>query len=431
MRRSGFICFIGLLGLLAVPTVRSERDVIDKIIVVVGDRVILASELASQIQLYAFQSGIQPKTEAEIQKLQEDILEQMINDQLFLLEAKQDTSVSVRPEEIEQALDEHVTRVAGNFDSQEAFIDALTAEGMTVRELKKKYRNDIENQLLRQRYIQRKLYSVSVSRHEVEEFYDQFRDSIPSQPEAAKLAHILIVYKPSQGVEDSVQALASSLRQKILDGADFAAIAAQHSSMGAGANGGDLGFVGRDDVVPEFARAAFNLSVGDISGVIRTQFGYHVIECEDKKGERLHLRHLLLAVEPSAADSQVTLQLSDSLLQAARSGNDFAEMAKTFSDDNDTRATGGELGWFAVSQLPAEFATEVIGWKNPGEYRGPVESRFGLHVLELLDYQEEKKFDLENDFDKIKELARQDKTGRMVDRWIEEIKAKTYIDYRL
>ncbi len=431
MRRSGFIFFVGLLGLLVVQTVRSERDVVDKIIVVVGDRVILASELASQIQLYAFQSGIQPKTEAEIQKLQEDILEQMINDQLFLLEAKQDTSVSVRPEEIEQALDEHVTRVAGNFDSQEAFIDALTAEGMTVRELKKKYRNDIENQLLRQRYIQRKLYSVSVSRHEVEEFYDQFRDSIPSQPEAAKLAHILIVYKPSQGVEDSVQALASSLRQKILDGADFAAIAAQHSSMGAGANGGDLGFVGRDDVVPEFARAAFNLSVGDISGVIRTQFGYHVIECEDKKGERLHLRHLLLAVEPSAADSQVTLQLSDSLLQAARSGNDFAEMAKTFSDDNDTRATGGELGWFAVSQLPAEFATEVIGWKNPGEYRGPVESRFGLHVLELLDYQEEKKFDLENDFDKIKELARQDKTGRMVDRWIEEIKAKTYIDYRL
>ena len=431
MRRSGIIFIIGLLGLLVVQTVRSERDVVDKIIVVVGDRVILASELASQIQLYAFQSGIQPKTEAEIQKLQEDILEQMINDQLFLLEAKQDTSVSVRPEEIEQALDEHVTRVAGNFDSQEAFIDALTAEGMTVRELKKKYRNDIENQLLRQRYIQRKLYSVSVSRHEVEEFYDQFRDSIPSQPEAAKLAHILIVYKPSQGVEDSVQALASSLRQKILDGADFAAIAAQHSSMGAGANGGDLGFVGRDDVVPEFARAAFNLSVGDISGVIRTQFGYHVIECEDKKGERLHLRHLLLAVEPSAADSQVTLQLSDSLLQAARSGNDFAEMAKTFSDDNDTRATGGELGWFAVSQLPAEFATEVIGWKNPGEYRGPVESRFGLHVLELLDYQEEKKFDLENDFDKIKELARQDKTGRMVDRWIEEIKAKTYIDYRL
>ncbi|MDH4157649.1 MAG: peptidylprolyl isomerase [candidate division Zixibacteria bacterium] len=431
MRRSGFIFLIGLLGLLAGQTARSERDVVDKIIVVVGDRVILASELASQIQLYAFQTGIQPKTEAEIQQLQADILEQMINDQLFLLEAKQDTSVSVRPEEIEQALDEHVTRVAGNFESQEAFIEALTAEGLTVRELKKKYRGDIENQLLRQRYIQRKLYSVSVSRHEVEEFYSQFRDSIPSQPEAAKLAHILLAYKPSQVVEDSIQALASRLRQKILDGADFAAIAAQYSSMGAGANGGDLGFVGRDDVVPEFSRAAFNLSVGDISGVIRTQFGYHVIKCEDKKGERLHLRHLLLAVGPSAADSLAVRQRADSLLQAARSGSDFAEMAKTFSDDNDTRAKGGELGWFAVSQLPAEFAAEVLGWKNPGEYRGPVASRYGVHVLRLMDYQEEKKFDLENDFDKIKELARQDKTGKMVDRWIEEIKAKTYIDYRL
>ena len=175
MRRSGLVLLIALLGLLAGQTARTQRDVVDKIIVVVGDRVILASELASQIQLYAFQTGVQPKTEAEIEKLQSDILEQMINDQLFLLEAKQDTSISVRPEEIEQALDEHVGRVAANFDSQEAFIDALTAEGLTIRELKKKYRGDIENQLLRQRYIQRKLYSVSVSRHEVEEFYSQFR----------------------------------------------------------------------------------------------------------------------------------------------------------------------------------------------------------------------------------------------------------------
>jgi peptidyl-prolyl cis-trans isomerase SurA len=272
---------------------------------------------------------------------------------------------------------------------------------------------------------------VSVSRREVEQFYSEFKDSIPKQRETIKLAHLLLEIKPSPEVEDSVQALAASLRQRILDGADFATLSAQNSSLGAGANGGDLGYIARDDVVPEFARAAFQLNVGDISGVIRSQFGYHVIKCEGKRDDRLRLRHILLAVPPSAEDSAIILYLADSLLTEARGGGDFAEMAKTFSSDNDTRAAGGELGWFLVQQMPSEFVTAVSGWKTPGEYRGPVMSRFGVHLLKLLDHQPEKTLSLEDDFDRIKDLARQDKTGQEVDKWIEELKKRTYIDYRM
>jgi parvulin-like peptidyl-prolyl isomerase len=136
-------------------------------------------------------------------------------------------------------------------------------------------------------------------------------------------------------------------------------------------------------------------------------------------------------VQPSPEDSARTYQLADSLIDEARTNNNFAELAKTFSADNDTRASGGELGWFATANLPPDFADAVKGWKTPGEYRGPVKTRFGLHILKLVDYRPDKKYTLQGDYDEIKQLARQEKTGRMVDKWIAEIKDKTYIDYRL
>lgn len=417
--------------LLSTGTVWGQRETVDKIAAVVGDKIILASEVAGQVQLIALQSKQQPRNEEELEQLKTDVLEQMISDRLFLVEAEKDTSISLRSEEIDQALEEQVARVAQQFPSNKDFLDALATEGLTLRELKKQYRKDIEKQLLKQKFIAKRLQSVSISKHEVEGFFNEYKDSIPSQPEALNLAHILIPIKPSQQIEDSVKEYGKELRQMVLDGADFATISAQHSSLGAGANGGDLGFISRDDVVPEFSRAAFNLSIGDISGVVRTQFGYHIIKCEGKRGDRLWLRHILLAIQPSAEDTIRVRALADSLLQEARNGGDFAAMAKAFSSDNSTTAQGGELGWFAVSELPVEFYSEITNWKTPGEYRGPVLSEFGLHILKLVDYQEERQYNIIDDFDKLKELARQEKTSKLIEEWIEEIKEHTYIEYKL
>lgn len=409
----------------------AEREVLDKIVVVVGDEVILASEIANQLQLAALQTRQQPKTQKEMEEFQNNILEQMVSDRLFLIAAREDTSLVIRDEEIDEMLEEQITRIAHNFNNYDEFLNALAAEGLTIRDLKKKYRPDVENQLLKQRYIQRKLYSVSISRHEVEEFYNQFKDSIPAQPEGVRLAHIMLTYSPSKQVEDSVYQVAMDLRQKILDGADFATISKNYSTGGAGANGGELGYLSRDDVVPEFARAAFNLNVGDISGVVKTQFGYHIIRCEDIREDKYKLRHVLLSISPSAQDTVRVNNLADSLLQVANNGGDFAQLAKTFSEDDETRAAGGELGWFAVDQMPAEFVDVVKGWTTAGECRGPVISQFGVHILKLLEYQPKREFTLESDYDRIKELARQDKTGKIVDDLIADMKNSTYIKYDL
>ncbi len=436
-RREDDLKYSRILGLafyffaLAVGNVFAEREVIDRIVAIVGEEIILASELAGQMQMVSLQSGKTPRNAAETEQLRNQTLDGMVSDRLFLISAKKDTSIHIRSEEVEQALDEHVARLKENFPTDADFESALADEGLSVRELRKRSKSEVENQLLKQRYIQRKLYGVSVSRREVEEFFAKFRDSIPIQPEALKISHILIPFKPSPQVEDSVKALAEEIRAKAIKGDDFASLSQQYSSFGAGDNGGDLGFISRSDVVPEFSRAAFNLSPGDISGIVKTQFGIHIIKCEETDGEKLKLRHILLGILPTKDDSAYTLKLSDSLINEIRNGGNFEELAKVFSEDNDSRPQGGELGWFAADKFPREFSKDLNGWKTPGEIKGPIMSQFGAHIVKLLDYQPAKEYSLEDSFDKLKELARQDKTGRMVDEWVADIKKKTFIEYHL
>jgi peptidyl-prolyl cis-trans isomerase SurA len=413
-----------------VTTISATTEPLERIVAIVGHDPIMASELAAQIQLATIQRGIRPQSQEELDKLQKDILDQMISERLFLIEAQKDTSIKVSPEEIESGVEEHIGRITSQFDSEEEFLNQLSREGMTLRSFKKKLEPEMKNQLLKQKLIAKKLSKISVSRQEVLEFYNTYKDSIPDQPEGVRLAHILILLQPSQETEDSVKQQAEKVRQNAVGGADFASLAATYSSGPAALNGGDLGFVSRDDVVPEFGRVAFNLAPGDISGPVRTQFGYHIIKCEEIQGDRRHFRHILFEVIPTAADSAKSYKLVDSLMGEINRGADFKELAKTFSADEESRKQGGELGWFAIKDLPPSFITAMDSLKEIGAIYGPVKSEYGLHILKKLDYQEGRKLNLENDFDEIRDMARQAKTGEFVDKWLKEIKEKTYVEVR-
>lgn len=423
-------CCTGLVSEIQGQTA-AKRELLDRVVAIVGQDVITATELATQVQMYALQSNIRPSNETEMATLQRRILDQMISDRLLVQEAKKDTSISVRPDDVERSLDEQLARLATNLGSPEALAQRLEAEGLTLRELRRRYSRDIENQLLRQRLVQGRLSDVTISRPEVEQFYQQFRDSLPATPEGIRLAHILLPVNASPKLEDSVKQLATKLRERILAGADFATVASQYSGLGTAESGGDLGFVAKEDLVPEFARAAFQLQPGEISGTVRTQFGWHVIKCEEKREERARLRQILLPVTPTAQDTLRARQHADSILTVLRAGAPFDQMAKDISTDSESRAQGGELGWFALAELPDEYAEMLRGWTTPNDFRGPLVSRHGVHIFKLLEHQAEEKLDLKKGYDKVKELARQQKTGQVVDEWLASIRKKTYVVDRL
>ena len=426
----GLVLFAAVVISFVPLSAVNGMEPVERIVAVVGNEPILASELALQMQLLAINQNVRPNSPEELEELRLQVLEQIISEHLLLFEAKRDTSIKVTSAEIEQALDERVASIMSQYPSEDQFLEALAREGMNYRAFKRRLWPEVENQIYKQRLVSFKLSKVSISKQEVHEFYNEFRDSIPEQPETVRLAHILLQFKPSRATMDSVKQKANEVRKNAAAGADFATLAMTHSEGPAALNGGDLGYLSLDDLMPEFGRAAFALSPGDISGVVETSSGIHIIKCEDKQGDKGRFRQIMFNIAAGPNDTAMTYTLIDSLINEVNEGGSFPELAKIFSADDESRKQGGELGWFPVEGLPAIFAEALDNLNEIDDIYGPIKSEFGLHILRLLDHQEGHRLNIDDDFDKIREMARQTKTGDYVDEWISEVREKTFVEIR-
>jgi peptidyl-prolyl cis-trans isomerase SurA len=421
------LLLIALAGTLAEPAAAAE--LLDEPIAVVADRVILRSEWEAQVMLLALQSRKSVDDPVIRDSLGPAILEQMINDELILIQAERDTTLKVESSEIDQALAQHIQSLRDQFGTEEEFQRELASEGMTERDLRVRYRRDVRNQLLKQKLIQRKLNEVAVSNGEVREFFAKYQDSLPIQPAGIKLAHILIPVEVSPATEDSARMLVTSILEQVLNGLDFGEAAKQYSQDMTAQSGGDLGWFGRGDMVPAFEQAAMALAPGQVSGVVRTRYGLHLIKCEEKSGSRVHARHILIPMTPSLADSARVYQLADSIATVAKNGGDFCALAQEFSQDAESQKNCGELGWYPIDEMFPEFKEALTDAKS-GDIVGPVSTNFGWHILRVLDRRESQPFTLADDWDAIKEMARREKTNEVVSEWISGIRKETYVDVR-
>jgi len=419
--------FCSFLILSSLP---SAQEVLDRIVVVVGNQIILESELKAQLALYATQFGVDLKDDQKRNELEKELLEQMINDNLLLIQAQKDTTIEVTSKEVESAVEEQLKKVKSQFSSEEAFQDQLKAERLTENELKKKYKEQIKKQMLIDRLTSKRLSKVSVSTKEVKDFYETYKDSIPDQPESMKLSHILLEIKAGQNTLDALKKKAEMVLDLAKRGEDFANLAEKYSDDPSGKNGGDLGFFKKGDMIEKFEKVAFALNPGEISDLVETEFGYHVIKVEEKKGDLIHARHILILVRPSKEDTLRVQSFADTLYDRLLKGADFGELAKEYSADEESRKMGGELGWYPVAEMTPEFKEGVKDLKA-GEISKPIQSQFGIHILKVLDTKEQRKLTLEDDWDTIKDMARRKKTNQEVTKWVEKMRQDTYVEIRL
>jgi len=417
-----------LLIMLSLVGAGNGAETVERIAAVVGDRVILTSEVAGQVQLLLLQMG--PTAKVDENQVAHDVLDQMISDELILLAARDDTSITASPDEIRSELDQHMASLVARFPNEQAFLDQLAREDLTKRALEKRLRPEIRDQILKQKIISKKLSQISVSRQEAERFFETYRDSLPEIPAKVKLAHILLRFKPSGKTDDSLRALAEQARQMALDGADFVDLANRFSQSSSGVVGGRIGYVHRDELVAEFGRAAFGLSPGGISGPVRTEYGWHIIKCHNRDADSADVSHVLFPASPTEADSLAIKTLADSLYRELLNGADFRELAKAHSEDDDTRAVGGELEPMTADQLRPEFVAPLENI-NPGEITAPLLSQLGYHILRLIERSPGRPLDIKEDYDIIRNFAQQNKTAGMVAEWVDDLKAKTYIDIRV
>jgi peptidyl-prolyl cis-trans isomerase SurA len=406
-----------------------SQEILDRIIAVVEDKIILESELDFQVQLFTAQMGRKLTSQKELDELRKNLLDQMINDKLILIQAEKDTILAVTSEEIDKALERHVSEIKSQFPSEEAFRRELEAEGLTEKELRKRYKEQAKNELLMNKLISSRLARVSVSSNEVKKFFTLYQDSLPEQPEAVHLSHILLQIKPSENTLDSLKKKAAQILTQAEAGEDFSELAKRYSDDPTKERGGDLGFFERGDLLPEFEKEIFTLNPGDMK-VIETSLGYHIVKLEEKRGESVHARHILLKAEPSKEDTDLVKQTADSLYNLLKSGQEFDELAKKFSDDEESKKMGGDLGWYPVEQLPEGLK---IGVRNiaGGEMSQPTLSEYGWHLLWVKEKKEKRKFNLEEDWDIIKDMAKRRKTSQKVEEWVKELRDETYVEVRL
>lgn len=408
----------------------AHGEMVDRLVAVVDKEIILLSELEAQLQLYSIQTRTNLSNEGVRDSLREELLDRMIEDKVLLVEAERDTSISITNKEVDEALTEQIRRIKSQFPSEDAFQEQLRSEGLTLKGLRNQYRDEVKNQILKDMLIQKRLAGVRVSSGEVKRFYEANKDSLPEKPAGVRLAHILLGTQPGQATRDSLLQYAGLIRQKAVGGEDFALLARTYSDDPSGSEGGDLGWFSRGEMLPEFEETAFGLQPGQISDVVETQFGFHIIKGTGRKGDRVRASHILVRVAPSEADLARKLIIADSLYQLIMDGADFAELARTYSDDANSRDSGGKLGWYAANDLQPEFI-EALTDLEIGQVSKPIVSEFGYHLIKLEEKRPSSPIDLDEDYDTLEEMARRDKTRGELEEWLNRISAGLYIDKRL
>lgn len=417
--------------LFAAGSVWVFAETIDRVVAVVGDDVILESELAREVYLYYMQFGLEITSDEELEGLRSAVLERMIENRIFLAEAKRDT-IEPSETEVEEALNSAIQEIMSRFPSEEAFQQQVVEQGTTIEDLRARYREEIRNRLFVDGLIERRLRpGILVSGREVEEFYRTHADSIPPVPAKVTLSHVLIGIVPGPAMESAARERAGAILSLVDQGEDFAMLARRFSEdPGSAGQGGDLGYFRRGEMVPEFEAAAFALKPGEVSGVVRTEFGYHILRCEAKEADRVRISHILVLLLPGPADAIRARARADSVRTMAVGGEDFASLARRYSDDPESRQIGGSLGTFAVDDLGPELQQATEGLE-PGDVSRVVESEVGYHILRLDGYEPSRRPTYDEIKGSLKDYLFQMKLEEKSARWIEELREEIHVENRL
>lgn len=421
-----------LLMVFFTPCKAQEPQVIDRVVAVVGQNIILQSDIEAQYIQFRLQGGIKGSASS----IRCEILEDLMFQKLMLNQAEMD-SITVTDKQVDAEVEQLVSYFISQLGSQEN-LEKYYKKSM--KEIKTELRRMRKDQMLVEQVQQTILANVEVTPAEVKKaFHEIPKDSIPLVNSKYEIAHL--VKKPPITLDEklAVKDRLYKIRKRILDGERFSTMALLYSEdPGSAKKGGELGFHGKGEFAPEFETAAFNLRDGEISEVIETEFGYHIIQMIERKDEFVNVRHILLTVNVSPESLQVAYNELDSIANLIHSDSlTFEEAVRQFSDEED-RISGGLLinpmdgsTLFDASELDQQVSVTVNRMKV-GEISSPVpmktdENKDAFRLLYLKKKTAPHKANLKDDYTLIRDWAIQKKRETIINDWIKNNSKKTYI----
>ena len=414
--RYSLFCFALILGLGAVLPAGASPVLLDRIVASVDNQVILWSEVDFRVRLELQQRGYrQDPSPTEMARLQEQTLADMIDENVLVLKAQKD-SLQVDESQVETMLNDRLQEIKSSTSAEE-YASMLEHAGISERQLKTRYRKDIRHSMLADQLRTQLSYRLYIGRKDVDAYRQAYRDSLPPR---LSLSKISIKVKPSAESMAKAKAKIAEVQQKLLAGGDFAQLAKDYSEdPGSAANGGDLGCFKTGQLVPEFEDAARQLKPGQVSEPVLTPYGYHLIQLREKREGELCASHILALTAVGQEDRDSTASLLAQLRQRALAGEDFAQLAKTYSDDLPSAQRGGLWQVLPRDQLPG-FVQPYVSQLKLGEISAPFFLEDSCHLLKVNDDQAT-----------IESLVREERLESAMHRIIADYKQQINIENRL
>jgi peptidyl-prolyl cis-trans isomerase SurA len=400
---------------------------LDRIIAVVDDEVILESELVEMEQTIRQQLHQRNAALPPSDVMHKQVLERLIMQRLQLQKA---ASSGVRVGD--DALNAALRQIADNNKmTLGQFRDAIEKDGFDYSGFRETIREEMIISRLHKSQVEDR---VVVTDREIDNFLAT-QTAQGGSEETYHLLHILISL-PEAAMPEQVQAAQAKLEkvQSLLaEGADFSQVASGYSDGQNALEGGDLGWRKKGELPTLFANEVPNMKVSDVSDVLRSSSGYHLVKLADKKSEETHLvkqtlaSHILIRTNELVTDSDAELRLNQ-LRERVLNGDDFAELARAHSDDTGSAINGGSLGWSSPGAMVPEFE-EKMDALSAGEVSDVFKSRFGWHLIKVLDRREE---NMAEEFkrNKAREQIRTRKVNEELESWLRELRDEAYVEYR-
>lgn len=351
-------------GLHAQAGGESQRVLLDRIVAVVGTRPIMLSEIEERMLLLRAEGAQLPSDSAGLTTIRRQLTEQFVGEELVIQAAERDTAVKVSDTEVQAAVERIARQIRDQFSSELEFQRQLRQTNfVSVEEWRRWLYEQQRRQLMRDAYFEKlnrdgKLRPIPPTEEELREAFEQVKGTLGPRPATVSFRQIVVRALPDSQAEREGYLLADSLRGALSRGADFATVARQFSGDSASAaNGGDLGWFRRGQMVREFEQVAFAIRPGVVSPPVQTTYGFHLIQVVRREPAEVNARHIL--VRPRVGEDRIVKAkaLADSIADALRQGARFDSLARLYDDPDEDRLVEA----FPEDQLPPVYREALAG----------------------------------------------------------------------
>lgn len=439
-----------LLLLISAPVLYAGGDnssiqtTTDRIVAIVNDRIVLKSDVDKEIADYMRQMQMNNQQVQFNESMWYEVLESIIDNYILLEKAEMD-SIVVTDEMVNRRMDQRIDQMVQQAGSEQALEEAF---GQSIIEMRAEFREQFREQLITQQVQQTIISEVNITRSEVREFFESIpTDSLPMIPEQVALSQIVKIPPPLEDAELAALEKARQIRDSIVvHGESFEEMARRHSTGPSASNGGLLPMMSMSDLVSEYSAAAAALEPGEISGVVRSSFGYHIIRLNQRVGDNIETNNLLITIDEAGRDDEAARReleaIRDSVLNHDKQ---FSDMAREHSDDEFSRGMGGRIldaqygqPLMPLNDLdPALYRTallldEVGDISEPRSFTPQNQSaNRAFRIIRLDEHVQEHRANFEQDYDRLMNIALQQKQMEKFEETLEELRDEVYVEYKI